>query len=98
MTCFSTFVWKCPFSYEVFSYRKSRFKSDGDLFSKMKRDLIFLLFDKLESLQVYDIVKIYYDDGQGMVTDALHAAFEYALNKQTSPTGTVAPRTSASSR
>ena len=24
----------------------------------------------------------YYDDGQGVVTDALHAAFEYALNKQ----------------
>lgn len=33
-------------------------------------------------MQAYDIVKIYYDDGQGMVTDALHAAFEYALNKQ----------------
>lgn len=67
----------------MLSYRKSRFKSDGDLFSKMKRDLIFLLFDKLETLQAYDIVKIYYDDGQGIVTGALHAAFEYALNKQT---------------
>ena len=82
LTCFSSFAWKCPFSYEVLSYRKSHFKSDEDLFSKMKRDLILLLFDKLETLQAYDIVKIYYDDGQGMVTDALHAAFEYALNKQ----------------
>ena len=82
LTCFSSFAWKCPFSYEVLSYRKSHFKSDEDLFSKMKRDLILLLFDKLEALQAYDIVKIYYDDGQGMVTDALHAAFEYALNKQ----------------
>ena len=27
-------------------------------------------------------MKIYYDDGRGMVTDALHDAFEYALNKQ----------------
>ena len=66
----------------MLSYRKSHFESDEDLFSKMKKDLIILLFDKLETLQAYDIVKIYYDDGQGMVTDALHAAFEYALNKQ----------------
>ena len=59
LTCFSSFAWKCPFSYEVLSYRKSHFKSDEDLFSKMKRDLILLLFDKLEALQAYDIVKIY---------------------------------------
>ena len=45
--------------------------------SKTKRDLILLLFDKLETLQAYDIVKIYYDAGQGMVTDALRSAFEY---------------------
>lgn len=70
LTCFGSFAWKCPFSYEVLSYRKSHFKSDEDLFSKMKRDLILLLFDKLETLQAYDIVKIYYDDGQGMVTDS----------------------------
>ena len=66
----------------MLSYRKSHFESDEDLFSKMKRDLILLLFDRLETLQAYDIVKIYYDGGQGVVTDALHAAFEYALNKQ----------------
>jgi hypothetical protein len=82
LTCFSTFAWMCPFSYEVLAYRKSHFQSDGELFSKMRKDLILLLFDKLEYLQGYDVVKIYYDDGQGMVTDTLHAAFEYALGKQ----------------
>lgn len=50
--------------------------------SKTKRHLILLLFDKLETLQAYDIVKIYYDAGQGMVTDALHAAFEYVPSRQ----------------
>lgn len=50
--------------------------------SKTKRDLILLLFDKLETLQAYDIVKIYYDAGQGMVTDALHAAFECVPSRQ----------------
>lgn len=33
-------------------------------------------------MQAYDIVKIYYDAGQGTVTDALHAAFEYVPSKQ----------------
>ena len=98
LTCFGSFAWKCPFSYEVLSYRKSHFKSDEDLFYKMKKDLILLLFDKLETLQAYDIVKIYYDDGQGMVTDALHAAFEYALNKQAITYRECSPRTSGSSR
>lgn len=32
---------------------------EGALDSKTKRDLILLLFDKLETLQAYDIVKIY---------------------------------------
>ena len=57
LTCFSSFAWKCPFFYEVLSYRKSHFKSD-DLFSKMKRDLVLLLFDNLEFLQTYDAPKI----------------------------------------
>ena len=82
LTCFSAFAWKCPFSYQLFAYRKSQFKSDDDMLIKMKRDLMFFLFDKLEFLQSYDEVKIYYDDGQDLVTDTLHAAFEYALNKQ----------------
>ena len=82
LTCFSTFAWKCPFSYDVLAYRKAHFHSDDELFFKMKKDLILLLFDKLELLQAYDAVKIYYDDGQGMVTETLHAAFEYALGKQ----------------
>ena len=67
---------------------------EGALGSKTKRGLILLFFDKLETLQAYDIVKIYYDAGQGMVTDALHAAFEYVPSKQGLPAGTVVPRTS----
>ena len=82
LTCFSSFAWKCPISYEVLAYRKSHFRDDDGLLARMKRDLVLLLFDRLEFLQGYDAVKIYYDDGQDMVTDTLHAAFEYALNKQ----------------
>ncbi len=82
LTCFSSFVWKCPFSYEVLAYKKSHFVSDDDLLSKMKRDLVLFLFDNLDFLQSYDVVKIYYDGGQNIVTNTLHIAFEYVLNKQ----------------
>lgn len=85
LTCFSSFAQKCPLSYEVPSYRKSHFENDKDLFSKMKRNLILLLFDKLEALQAYDVVKIYYDDGQGVATEALHVTFGYALYRGGGP-------------
>lgn len=47
----------------------------------MKRDLVETLFDNLPYLQSFDAVKIYYDNGQPVVTKALHDAVEYALSK-----------------
>lgn len=38
-----------------------------------------LIFDNLEFLQRFDKVKVYYDDGQFIVTKSLHDAIEYAL-------------------
>ena len=34
----------------------------------MKRDMVNLIFDNLEYLQRFDKVKVYYDDGQFIVT------------------------------
>ena len=45
----------------------------------MKRDVVNLVFDDLEYLQCFDKVKVYYDDGQCVVTRSLHDAIEYAL-------------------
>ena len=39
-----------------------------------------LIFDNLSYLQEFDKVKVYYDDGQYVVTKALHDAVEYALS------------------
>lgn len=49
----------------------------------MRRDLVVFLFDHLSGFQAYEAIKIYYDDGQGPVTNVLHDAFEYALGSQT---------------
>ena len=39
------------------------------------------LFGNLAELQVYDAVKVYYDNGQHSIAESLHLAIEYALSK-----------------
>ena len=79
LMAFSTFAWHVPFSYRTFAYRKDRFDSTEGLAASMRRDLLGFLFDNLETLQSFDGVKIYYDDGQHIVTQTLRRAFAYAL-------------------
>ena len=45
----------------------------------MKRNIVNMMFENLDYLQKFDRVKIYYDDGQAIVTNALHGAAEYTL-------------------
>ena len=47
----------------------------------MRRDLVNFLFDNLAELQSYDMVKVYYDNGQHSIAESLHRAVEYALSK-----------------
>lgn len=76
---FASFAWRIPFHYKTLVYRKSEFADRAALGKKMKRDIIEFLFENLERFQEFDAVKIYYDDGQRLITNALHGAFEYAL-------------------
>ena len=48
----------------------------------MRRDVVNFLFDHLDYLQQFDLVKLYYDGGQHAVTQALHDALEYALSRE----------------
>lgn len=79
---FTSFVWHVPFSYTIFMYRKSEFTSRAALEKKMKRDITDFLFEKLERFQGFEAVKIYYDNGQRLITRVLHGAFGYALSQQ----------------
>lgn len=79
---FATFVWRVPFKYQTFTYKKSWFQSRDDLAARMRRDLILFLFDHLGELRRYEAIKIYYDDGQRLITNVLHGAFEYVLARQ----------------
>lgn len=80
---FKVFTEGAPVRYTTFLYRKDQFEDAAALRVKMKRDLIAFLFEHLSWLQSYDRIKIYYDDGQRIITHVLHHAFEYAVSKQT---------------
>ena len=79
LSAFFTMLQHLPISYKTLAYKKSEFSSDNALTAKMKRDIVNMMFENLDYLQEFDRVKIYYDDGQTIVTNALHDAAEYAL-------------------
>ena len=43
--------------------------------------MLFRSFDNLAYFQQFDTIKIYYDNGQRSIADALHKAIDYALSK-----------------
>lgn len=56
-----------PVKYHTFSYRKSEFFDNAALGTRIRRDIVNLIFDNLDYLQAFDRVKVYYDDGQYVV-------------------------------
>ena len=53
---FFTMLQHMSIMYHTFSYEKSDFKSDAALITRMKRDVVNLIFDNLEYLQRFDKV------------------------------------------
>lgn len=50
--------------------------------TRIKRDIVNTVFDHLGLFQSFDAIKVYYDGGQNLITQAIHGAVEYALSKQ----------------
>ena len=79
---FFTLARNPPFTYVTFEHRKSKFNGDKNRFeAQLKRDLANYLLTHLDRFQSYDAIKIYYDNGQQVVTNALQASIGYALAK-----------------
>ncbi|MEG1907794.1 MAG: DUF3800 domain-containing protein [Gordonibacter sp.] len=82
LAAFFVFARKLPVTYKTFAYVKKEFADSETLAARMRRDVVTFLFDHLESFQRFDIVKIYYDDGQKVVSNTLREAIGYALSKE----------------
>lgn len=80
LSAFRAFIQHLPIRYLCLQYRMSEFAGNQNgLAERMRRDLTVELFDHLEFFQRYDTVKIYYDNGQPIVTEVIHSALEYVL-------------------
>ena len=86
LASFRVYLQYLPFKYAVFAYKKDELPNDplaqGGIVQMIRRDLAILLLDHLDFLQQFDKVKVYYDNGQALVTKALHDAIEYVLSKE----------------
>ena len=71
---FSELVRRLPIGYVAFSYRRSEFEDLAKLTTRMKRDISNPQF-------VLDDMKVYYDDGQDIVRQALDQSFVFVLPK-----------------
>lgn len=78
---FKVFTDYLPFWYKALIYRKSEYQSRGKLGEKLQRDIKAFLLENIGTFQSHSLIKIYYDDGQRIVSSALHGAFENVLGK-----------------
>lgn len=82
LASFEAFCRHVPFRYKSFSYRRSEVFDPDAFIARFERDFTGLLTDNLKYFQAFDVVKIYYDNGQPMVTEALHRALDRMLSKE----------------
>lgn len=82
MASFRVFVQNLPVSYRTFVYKSKEFGDAERLQALIKKDLVAFLVDNLSFFQSFDKVKIYYDEGQRAVKNALRGAFSFVLSKE----------------
>lgn len=81
LSSFGAMVRYLPIQYKTFIYRRSEYEEPQRLPSRMKHDISNLLFDNLPFFQSFDDVKVYYDNGQDIVSRALHESIGFVLSK-----------------
>lgn len=81
LSAFGSFVRHLPISYCAFSYERREVVEPIQLFANMRRDISNFMFDNLAFFQSFDDVKVYYDDGQDVVSRALRDSVGFVLSK-----------------
>ena len=79
---FRVFAEQTEYSYATFIYVKREIIDADALEEKMQRDLCSLINDHLAFFQSFNRVKIYYDNGQQIVSRAVHSAINQSISKE----------------
>lgn len=80
LTQFARLVRKLPVRYFALRYDKRETRDRKELEARIRRDLASLVFDHLTYFQQFDSISVYYDDGQKVLSVALHDALEFVLS------------------
>lgn len=81
LVSFNVLVQRLPIHYRTLSFKSSRLDSESNLAAHIKRGLVELFSENLEYFQTFDKVKIYYDNGQRMVQNAISEAVLDSISK-----------------
>lgn len=93
LTRFSKMVSHLPISYELFGYSKKKSSFEAAALSRRLREDMEAFFDSHPSyFQKFDVVKVYYDDGQSLVTRAVHTSVEHAIARSAAEYRDASPR------
>ena len=78
---FARFVRELPISFFTLQYDTSNVHNRNELEARVRRDLASLVFARLAFFQEFEMIAVYYDNGQSAVSIALHDALDYVLAK-----------------
>lgn len=81
LSSFRVFFRHIPIKYTCIALKTKEYPATDGISNAMRRRLIEFLFDELPYFQGFDAVKIYYDNGQQSIAEAVHKAVDYALSK-----------------
>ena len=94
LVAFSMLCNRLPITYATFSYEKRGANSSpSELSRRIEQDVRRFIANNLEQFQSYDKIKIYYDGGQSIVTQAIHTAIEETISRQAAIYKDASPRT-----
>ena len=79
---FNVLVQRLPIQYATFVYKHREHKNSEILAQHIERDLAALINEHLQFFQDFDKIKIYYDNGQKLVRQALYGAISACLSQQ----------------
>lgn len=82
LSSFRVFLRHAPIRYHCIKLKTSDYASVEASAAAMRKRIVDFIFGRLAYFQEFDMVKIYYDDGQRSIANAAHKALDYVLAKQ----------------
>lgn len=81
LTQFARFARLLPVRYFILRYDRRETRNRKELEARIRRDLADIVFGRLAYFQQFVSISVYYDDGQEVLSAALHDALEFVLAK-----------------